>query len=102
MELATDLRLIPRRNVQAQTIGDGSAVLIDLGSGSVFELNRVGAEVWNLLGPGATLETICLALRQRYPDGAPTLEADVRELLGVLREAGLVQFVARTAATSCP
>jgi hypothetical protein len=43
MALSVDARLVPRADVAAREINDG-AVLVNMGSGACFELNRVGFE----------------------------------------------------------
>jgi hypothetical protein len=98
MQSATEARFVPRPGVEARVV-DGGAVLVDMGSGKVFELNRVGAEIWKLLAPGATIQEICEALGGRYPVERGVLEADVRGLLESLAGAGLVDIAAnRTSA----
>jgi|SRR5450432_2683245 len=52
MTLPVDARLVPRPNVAAREINDG-AVLVNMGSGACFELNRIGFEIWKLLGSGS-------------------------------------------------
>ena len=75
-----------------QALDDG-AVLFSPASEVYFGLNHVGAAVWGLLPPvSGTLEELCAALGERYPDAPPaTIAADVARLLGELGEAGLVQ-----------
>jgi hypothetical protein len=41
MTLPVDARLVPRPDVAAREINDG-AVLVNMGSGACFELNRIG------------------------------------------------------------
>jgi Coenzyme PQQ synthesis protein D (PqqD) len=91
VESATEARYVPRRGVEARVIDDG-AVLVDMGSGAVFELNRIGAEIWKLLGKGATVRRICEALAGRYPVEHRILEADVRGLVDSLVGARLVDI----------
>jgi hypothetical protein len=87
--LPPDARLVPRADVAAREIEDG-AVLVNMGSGACFELNRIGFEIWKLLAPGATVAGICEALGGRYPVGREVLAADVRGLVEALVGAGLV------------
>jgi len=88
MKPATEERYVPRRGVEARII-DGGAVLVDMGSGKVFELNRIGAEIWKLLGPGATVTAICETLIPRYKIERAELESDVEKLVDSLIRAGL-------------
>jgi hypothetical protein len=89
MALSVDARLVPRADVAAREINDG-AVLVNMGSGACFELNRVGFEIWKALGPGATVGAICEALGGRYAIDREVLAADVRSLAEALAGAGLV------------
>jgi hypothetical protein len=89
MGLSVDARLVPRADVAAREIEDG-AVLVNMGSGACFELNRIGFEIWKLLGPGATVAGICAALGGRYSVGREVLAADVQVLAEALLGAGLV------------
>jgi hypothetical protein len=89
MPLSVDTRLAPRPDVAAREIQDG-AVLVNMGSGACFELNRVGFEIWKALGTGTTVGGICEALGGRYPVAPEVLAADVRGLVEALMGAGLV------------
>jgi hypothetical protein len=93
MGLSADARLVPRPNVAARDINDG-AVLVNTGSGACFELNRIGFEIWKLLGPGATVGGVCEALAGRYAVEPEVLAADVRSLFDALMRAGLIEAVA--------
>jgi hypothetical protein len=69
-----------REGVSSNAIKDG-AILVDVQSGACFELNRVGAEVWEQLASGATEGAICDALAQRHTVERAMLASDVRALL---------------------
>jgi coenzyme PQQ synthesis protein D (PqqD) len=93
MSLSVDARLLPRQEVAAREINDG-AVLVNMGSGACFELNRVGFEIWKLLSPGTTVAGICAALDGRYAIDRALLASDVRSLVDALVGAGLVEVTA--------
>ena len=63
-------------------------------TGECFRLNQIGAEVWEFLRPGATMNAVCDALGNRYPVERSVLEADVRNLINSLSGAGLVEAAA--------
>jgi hypothetical protein len=92
MTLASDARVVPRPDVAVREIDDG-AVLVNMGSGACFELNRVGFEIWRALGPGATIAGICDALGGRYSVEREALAADVGSLVGALVAASLVDVL---------
>lgn len=68
------------------------AVLLSTDDETYYGLNQVGARIWSLLPPAhSTLQGLCQALAQSYPDVSPeTLEEDVRALLDDLLRNGLV------------
>jgi hypothetical protein len=76
--------------VAAREIDDG-AVLVNMGSGACFELNRIGFEIWKALGAGATVGGIWRRWAERYPVDREVLAADVRSLVEALAGAGLVE-----------
>ena len=81
----------PAAGVMCQELDDG-AVLFSPATEVYFGLNHVGAAVWSLLPPAsATLDELCAALADRYPDAPPErLAGDVERLLGELAAEGLV------------
>ena len=85
--------MLPRPNpaILFQPLPEG-AVLLDSANETYFGLNQVGAQVWELLPPAcATMDQVCAALSERYPDVAVgELQSDVTELLDLLTEQGLV------------
>jgi hypothetical protein len=91
MSAAPDARLSPCGDVAVRSVDDG-AVLVDMRSGSCFELNRVGYEIWQLVAGGTTEATICAALVERYGHPRERVDADVRQLLGALVEHKLLRL----------
>src|SRR5690606_24002697 len=81
----------PDPSVVFQRLGDG-AVLFAPASETYFELNVVGARVWELLPPvSSTLEELCDVIGHEYPDvPSATIEQDVVDLLTELRQESLV------------
>ena len=77
-------------DVLFQEVG-GETVLLDLASEQYFGLDEVGTRIWQLLneglGPGDMVDT----LLDEYEVERERLEADVRELLGSLLDAGLIE-----------
>lgn len=71
-------------------IVDGGAVLVDVVSGHVFELNRIGREVWDLIDGHKTVLAVCRSLASRYQVEASVVAADVQRLIDELAGAGLI------------
>jgi len=75
--------------VIAETI-DGEAVLVNLETGDYFSLDRVGAEIWNVLSAGATIEEIGSVLATRYGLDPDIARAAVVGLIEEMQKEGLV------------
>lgn len=88
MEL-TDRVTIPAQ-VMARQVGE-ETVILDLGSGTYFGLDPVGARIFALLSDGKTLGETCLALLDEYEVEAGRLERDVSDLVEALVVQGLVK-----------
>ncbi len=71
---------------------EGGAVLLSTVDETYYGLNPVGARIWTLLPPAhGSLESLCEALLEEYPDADPLgLQQDVTDLVNDLRENGLV------------
>jgi hypothetical protein len=80
----------PNPDVIARHLGE-SAVLVHLPTNRVFELNHSGARVWDLIGEGMDFDTIVRTLVEEYDMDADGVTADVTDLLGWLRDEGLIQ-----------
>ena len=70
----------------------GETVLLDLASEKYFGLDPVGTRVWQLLSEGVNLEAMLDTLLEEYEVGREQLEADVKDLLASLLDAGLVKL----------
>jgi len=84
----TDKPTIPAQ-VMARQVGD-ETVILDLGSGTYFGLDPVGARVWQLIGEGKTLGETCDTLLDEYDVARDTLERDVLDLAEKLRAQNLI------------
>ncbi len=65
-------------------------VLLDLKAESYFGLNEIGTRIWQMLEAGRAVPDMLDELLAEYEVGREELEADVRELLDELLEAGLI------------
>ena len=68
---------------------DGEAVILDLGSGTYFGLNAVGARIWQLLEEHAGLRAVFDSLCQEYEVAPDVLERDLIALISRLEQARL-------------
>jgi hypothetical protein len=86
----TDKPTIPAQ-VMARQVGD-ETVILDLGSGTYFGLDPVGARIWQLMGEGKTLGEICVTMLDEYDVTRDDLERDVVELADKLLEQKLINI----------
>jgi hypothetical protein len=80
------------RNVAGETV----VVPICRGVGdldAIFTFNGVGTHLWVLLAEGRSEEELSAFVEQRFAISAHQAQADVRNFLTDLQEAGLVQRV---------
>ncbi len=82
-------RLRVNPDVTVQRIGD-DAVLIDLGTNEIYEMNRTSARMWELLAQGLDVEEIERRLGIEFEIGADALKAEMDRFLTTLLEAKLV------------
>ena len=77
------------KDVLFQEVG-GETVLLDLDTERYFGLDAVGTRVWALINEGMAVGEVINNLLEEYEVDRASLESDVEELLGSLREAGLI------------
>lgn len=78
-----------KRDVISRPFGD-AAVLVDLATNQIFELNRTGYRIWELLEQEMDRAGIAEALQQEFDVDRARLEAEIDELLSELRRENLV------------
>lgn len=71
-------------NVVSETI-DGETVIVNLSDGTYYSLDRVGAEVWNLIEREFSLGSIVTAISQRFTGEPTVIEDSVKTLILQLR-----------------
>jgi hypothetical protein len=86
----TDKPTIPAQ-VMSRVVGD-ETVILDLGSGTYFGLDPVGARIWQLMGEGRSLGEICDTMLDEYEVTREALERDVIELADKLLEQKLISI----------
>jgi hypothetical protein len=80
--------------IVAQKMAKG-AVLMNTANGECFELNVVGAAVWEHLGQGAPLPVLVETIADHYGVDRETVAADVLRLIDDLARQGIVMLAAR-------
>jgi hypothetical protein len=69
---------------------DDQTVLVNLRTNRIFELNRTGARLWELLGEGSSESQIVERLLAEFEVPQEQLEREVRALLDSLLDEGLI------------
>ncbi|MBP7065783.1 PqqD family peptide modification chaperone [Ferrovibrio sp.] len=60
---------------------DGELVIMKVNNGCYFNLDRIGADIWNRLETPCSLEELCAALEQAYKADGETIARDVRSFI---------------------
>jgi len=81
--------LTPAADVAARRLGD-EIVLVNLRTNLIYELNRTGARLWELLAEGCDRREIERRMLTDFDVAEETLRTEIDELLASLLEAGLV------------
>ncbi len=91
--MTIDQTIAPVAAIVVRPVPDG-AMLVDLGRGHCWQVNRLGAEIWFLLDGRRTLRDVCEVLRTSYDVAAEVLERDVLAMVEDLLTQGMVTVVA--------
>ena len=75
------------------TTVDETAVLLNTQTNQYYSLDDVGAQFWNLLKSGNSLQKIYQTLLDEYKVASVELEQDLLELINHLLENGLVEII---------
>jgi Coenzyme PQQ synthesis protein D (PqqD) len=79
----------PQPDVVSRRLDD-QTVLVNLRTNRIFELNRTGARLWDLLGEGSSESQIVERLLAEFDVPQEQLEREVRELIDSLLDEGLI------------
>lgn len=77
------------RQVMSETI-DGETIIIHLGTGSYYSLQKAGVDVWDALARGADEAQVLDELAQRYKAPNAQLEASIADLIRELQAENLL------------
>ncbi len=69
---------------------DNETIIVDLDSGTYYDLNHVGAAIWGLLVRGSTAAEVSADLVSRFGAEPQVAQRDVDGLLALLLEEGLL------------
>ncbi len=86
-------RLKRSASVETRRLKEG-IVVVHMGTGQCYRLNRVGTEVWSLLDRPSTLSEISTSIAERHNRPASSVEPEIRELLEHLVRERLIESAA--------
>ncbi len=87
--MTSSVNLRPKSEVICRGLGD-AAVLVDLTTNQIFELNRTGHRIWELLVEGLDRQAIGDRLQQEFSVERDHLDREIEELLKTLRAERLI------------
>jgi len=90
MEVSLAARVSVPPDVLISKVGDES-VILDLDSERYFGLDAVGTHMWKALTTSDTVQAAYEQLLGEYEVDAEVLRQDLLNLIGILRERGLVE-----------
>jgi hypothetical protein len=85
---------LQRTKDEVHTVLDGSVIVMTLADGHYFELNPVGARIWDELQEPTALPALVEALTAEYDIEPAACRAEVEVWLARMQELGLVFVVA--------
>jgi hypothetical protein len=77
---------------QVSTNVDGDAVILNVNTAMYYVLTAVGARVWTLIQEPKSFSEIRDAILAEYAVDTDCVTADLEQLIGELREHGLIQI----------
>jgi hypothetical protein len=70
---------------------EGEAVILQMSAGTYFGLNEAGCRIWSIIQQPRRFEEIVSRLIEEYEVDRAQMEADLRDLLLQMLDAGLVE-----------
>lgn len=95
MELNSDSTLVASRNQVSADLspnGTGEVVILGLKDGMYFEVNEVGARIWQMIQEPRTVRSVIAALLDEYDVTSEQCEADVLSIAGEMIRRGLAEI----------
>lgn len=79
------------------THGQDGATVLDVRQGQMFNLNRVGSRILQMLESGSTEPVITTQISQEFGIEEAVVQADLKEFVRTLAQYGLVEMSAHEA-----
>jgi hypothetical protein len=79
------------QTMHAELDNGDSVVMMNIESGSYYDVNRVGGRIWTMLAEPTTLAAICQGLRTTFDVSADTCRSQTIAFLSELQQRGLIR-----------
>ena len=96
------MRYKPKTDNTAATVIDGEAIIVNLTTGVYYSMDKVGAEVWEMMEQGLSLHEISAAIAARHEIEQDKALADIEALAGKLVAEDLIEMSAAPGADAVP
>jgi hypothetical protein len=83
---------IQNKEVIQSRIGD-EIVMLDVESGFYFGLNSIASVIWDMMKEKVDLDTLVVALMQKFDVDKSTCVSDTLELLGQMAEKKIIRVI---------
>lgn len=87
---------VPHSNIIHDTI-EGEVILLDLNTGTYYQLRDTSVPVWNALAQGISLDEIVAQFAQRFPNDRAQIQASIAQFIQELEQEGLLAPLAEDA-----
>lgn len=69
---------------------EDEVIVLNMNNGNYFSLSKTSADIWKLIGPGATIQSIVRGIKQRYEGVDSEIEKAVCEFVKQLEQENLI------------
>lgn len=87
---------VAHSNIIHDTI-EGEVILLDLNTGTYYQLRETGVPIWNALAQGIALDEIVVQFAQRFPNAHAQIKASIAQFIQELEQEGLLAPLAEDA-----
>lgn len=91
MDMITLESMVSRKEEIVTADMDGETVMMSIGSGNYYNMGKMGSVIWDMIGEAARVETLILALLEKYEVTREQCEKEVLAFLNHMNKEGLLE-----------
>lgn len=91
MDMITLESLVSRKEEIVTADMDGETVMMNIESGSYYNMGKMGSVIWDMTGEAVLVETLVLALLEKYEVSREQCEKEVLAFLNHMNREGLLE-----------